>query len=96
MAIPSAELTLAQGIQSDLANGKGTMIAARNKAEQLRVIAQTAGDVIGANLAFAVKNALGKAWMEIEAAHVSATNALVAQYGAANAGPVVLGGGGGR
>lgn len=92
MAIPAAELTLVQGIQNDLANAKASMAAAKNKAEQLRQIATTANDIPGANHAFAAKVAFDGALAEIGKAHSVSSDRLLAQYGPANAGPVILGG----
>ena len=93
MAIPSAELTLITGIQSDLASAKAIIAAAMTKAESLRVIANTAADAVGANHALASKTALDTALNAIKQAHVICTDRLLAQYGAANAGPVIFGGG---
>ena len=93
MAIPAAEKTYVDGIQADFAAMKTIANASMAKAESLRQIAIANNDPIGANHAFAAKTALDTALNAMKQAHVVCTDRLVAQYGAANAGPVVFGGG---
>lgn len=82
------------GMQGKLATIKATMASLETDCQTARGMAVAAGNAKAANAAMRLKGAITELRGGVIKAHSDVSDALLAAYD--NAGPIVLGGGGGR